>query len=131
MAPVPLVAISAVTWIVSAVTVRLPVLPGVASPSERFEFKLMVSKPVSPLMTIAATKPLPLPLMLTVSSPVPALMVRDVVGWANVTDSLAVELIVDWPGVPESVTVIVSAPPRNVNRRLREVMVSRIGSRPV
>ena len=70
--------------------------------------------------------------MLTMSIPVPALIVRLAVGLVNVTDSPAVESIVISPSLAvPSVSAIVSSPPLKVKMRLLAPRLSVIGSRPV
>ena len=115
------------TLIVSPSTARSPPPVFVA-----FVWKLTVSEASSPLMITAAAKLESRPWTLMTSSPVPALIVRDDVGLAKVTDSANVESIFDipFPAVPSSDRVMVSAPPANVKTRFAMTVESVIGSRP-
>ena len=116
------------TLMSSAVTVRLP--PPVLVP---LVWKLTVSESLSPLMVTEAAKLESRPSTLMVSSPDPALIVRDDVGLAKVTASAKVESILDipFPAVPSSDRVMVSAPPVNEKTRSAITVESMIGSRPV
>ena len=86
--------------------------------------------PASPLMVNDLSNAASNDDAVTVSFPVPALMVNEPVGLENVTDSLKFESIVMFAPAA-SVSVIVSAPPLNVKTRSVALRLSMIGSRPV
>ena len=67
--------------------------------------------------------------IVTVSAPVPALIVSEFVGFANVIDSLSVLAIVMFAPAA-STSVIVSAPPVNVKTRSVALRLSMTGSSP-
>ena len=111
------------TWIVSAVTVRLA--------SDRAGVSVTVSLFASPLMVSEALNAVSTLVMFTMSSPVPALIVSELLGLANVRLSPSVLSIVIAAPVASTIA-IVSVPPLKVRiRSLIVVPVVTIGSRPV
>ncbi|QDT84151.1 hypothetical protein MalM14_18030 [Gimesia chilikensis] len=104
MSTAPVVVTAPFTLTSSALMVVLP-LPRVSAAA-----RLTVSSLPSPLIIILAAKAGSSELMLTISSPLPALIVSVPVGLLNVVSSPAVELTVVCPP-PASVTVMVSLTP--------------------
>ena len=126
--PVPLTAIS------DAAVPKLMVSPATVTfwpaASVNAALRLMMSLPASPLMVNDLSNAASNDDAVTVSFPVPALMVNDPVGLENVTDSLKFESIVMFAPAA-SVSVIVSAPPLNVKTRSITLRLSVIGSSPL
>jgi len=112
----------------SAVMARSPV--EVAEPSDKGALRFTVSLSAPPSIVTAARKAASTEDTVTVSIPVPALMVSVAVGLAKVTDSPSVEAMVQFAPAA-SVKVIVSPPPVKLNTRSAASMLSVTGSNPV
>ena len=102
----------------------------VSALSDESEVSVRLSFAASPKIESAPVKPESIEVMVMVSSPLPALMVMEFVGFANVTLSASDESIVIVAPVA-STSEMLSVPPVKSNTRSVAARLSVMGSRPV